>query len=103
MRNDDLAHSQRYRWLETAGNVGDPEGAADAASALMESAVWAVGESPNCECSPGPARHLNDGIWDNEATRDGGDKTSPTHESGKARAMTNGARDGREVKQRKVI
>lgn len=65
--------------------------------------VWAVGESPTCERSPGPARHLNDGIWDTETTRDGEDKTSPNHERGEARAGTNRARDGGEVKQRKVI
>lgn len=105
MWNDDLAHSVTGDWRQL-GASGSRRGAEDGpktARALMEPALWAGGESPTCGRSPGPARHLNDGIWDNEATRDDGDKTSPSHGSGKARAMTGGARDREEVKQRKVV
>lgn len=102
MRYDDLAHSVTGDWRQL-GAGGAQQTDLKQRVELVEPALWAALESPTCECTPGPARHLNDGIWDNEATRDDGDKTCPSHGSGKARAMTDGARDREEVKQRKVV
>lgn len=103
MWNDDLAHSVTGDWRQL-GASWNRRGASDGTK-TASAADGADIESLTCECCPGPARHLNDGIWDNEATREDRNKTSPSQfsKSGKARAMTDGARDREEVKQGKVI